>query len=247
MSWAYGIHAVEALLDEGPERIQEVWLVKSRKPGPARERVREKAEQAGVRFRLVDDAQLRRVVGEVNHQGVAARVSEFTYAEPESLLQVEGPAVLLVLDEVQDPHNLGAILRSAAGFGAAGVVIPRHRSAAVTPTVRKVAVGAEAHVAVAQVTNLARFLDDARSAGFWVYGLVGGAEQSLSSASMSDRAVLVLGSEGRGIRPNVLARCDVQVAIPLERIESLNVSVVAGVALWEWRRARVGAANLENG
>lgn len=247
MSWSYGIHAVEALLDESPDRVQELWFVRSRKPGAARERLREKAEQAGIRFRLVDGTRIGRVVGEVNHQGVAARISEFRYAEPEAILAPAEHALVVVLDQVQDPHNLGAILRSAAGLGAAGVVIPKHRSASVTATVRKVAVGAEQRVSVAQVTNVARFLDDAREAGFWIYGMAGDGATSLDGAELADRAVIVLGSEGKGIRPNVLSRCDVQVAIPMGEIESLNVSVAAGIAMWEWRRIRGGSKRAENG
>jgi 23S rRNA (guanosine2251-2'-O)-methyltransferase len=240
MAWVYGIHAVEELLEGEPGHVQEIWIVRSRKPGPARERVRTAAELQGVRFRMVDDAQLQRVVGDVKHQGVAARVAEFVYAEAETVLAAEGPAVVLVLDEVQDPHNLGAILRTAAGLGAAGVVIPRHRSASVTAAVRKVAVGAEQRIPVAQVTNLARFLEDARKAGFWIYGMVADGAESLGGASLAERTVFVMGSEGRGIRPNVAARCDVALRIPMGDLESLNVSVAAGIALWEWRRGKNG-------
>ena len=239
MSWSYGIHAVETLIDGTPDRVQEVWFVRSRRPGRARERIRDKVEAAGIRFRIVDDSRIRRVVGDVTHQGVAARIAEFTYAAADAILAAEGPSMVVVLDEVQDPHNLGAILRTAAGLGASGVVIPKHRSASVTATVRKVAVGAEQHVAVAQVTNLARFLEAARDAGFWIYGMAGGGGTELAGADMSERAVLVLGSEAKGIRPNVLAKCDAQLAIPIGEIESLNVSVAAAIAMWEWRRERV--------
>lgn len=238
MTWTYGIHAVEGLLSEATNDVQELWFVKSRKPGRARERLRETAERAGVRFRMVDDRTLSSVVGDVNHQGVAARVSEFVYADAETILAVEGPAVIVVLDEVQDPHNVGAVIRTAAGFGAAGVVMPRHRSASVTATVRKVAVGAEQRVPVAQVTNLARFLEASRDAGFWSYGLAADAEMSLESAPLADRTVLVMGSEGSGVRRNVMAKCDAALGIPMGELESLNVSVAAGIAMWEWRRSR---------
>ena len=238
MGWTYGIHAVEALLRESPDQIQELWFVRSRRPGAARERLREVAETEKVRFRMVDDRQLARAVGDVAHQGVAARSVEFEYTDESALLAVEGPSLVVVLDEVQDPHNLGAVIRTAAAFGATGVVIPRHRSATVTSTVRKVAVGAEHRVSIAQASNMARFLVDARDAGYWCYGLTGSGDTMLSSSDLSDRAVLVLGSEGRGVRPNVLDKCDVQVCIPIGEVESLNVSVAAGVAMWEWRRAR---------
>ncbi len=238
MGWAYGIHAVEGLLKGSPERIQEIWLVKSRRPGPARQRLRTLAEESGVRFRMVGDAQLRRAVGEVTHQGVGARVSDFAYADATTLLDAAGPALVVVLDEVQDPHNLGAVIRSALGLGASGIILPKHRSVGVTPAVSKVAVGAETSLPVAQVTNLARFLEHAREAGFWVYGATASGSEALGQVEFAERTVLVLGSERRGIRPNVASRCDVEVAIPLGEIESLNVSVAAGILMWEWARQR---------
>lgn len=238
MGWTYGIHAVETLLGERPEDVQEVWFVRSRKPGRARERVREMVEKVGVRFRIVDDRSVTKAVGDVTHQGVIARIADFEYADAAALLAVEGPATLVVLDEVQDPHNLGAIIRTCAGLEAAGVIIPRHRSASVTAAVRKVAVGAEQRVPVAQVTNIARFLEASQEAGFWSYAFAADGDEQLGSLEMSDRAVLVLGSEGRGVRRNVGAKCDVSVAIPMGEMESLNVSVAAGIALWEWRRSR---------
>ena len=144
----------------------------------------------------------------------------------------------LVLDEVQDPHNLGAVIRSALGLGASGIILPKHRSVGVTPAVSKVAVGAETSLPVAQVTNLARFLEHAREAGFWVYGATASGSEALGQVEFAERTVLVLGSERRGIRPNVASRCDVEVAIPLGEIESLNVSVAAGILMWEWARQR---------
>jgi len=236
MSWAYGAHTVESLLRESPESVEELWLVRSRKPSPARERVRALAERERVRVREVEDAALGRALGDVAHQGIAARVGEFSYADAPTLLKVDGPSVILVLDEVQDPHNLGAVIRSAAAFGVQGIVIPRHRSAAVTPTVRKVAVGAERRVPIAQVVNCTRFIEDAKAAGFWVYGAVVDAPTPLWSTDFSEKSVLVVGSEGRGVRPSVAAACDMTVGIPMVAAESLNVSVAAGVLLYEWRR-----------
>lgn len=246
MSWSFGVHAVEGLLSESPETVQEVWLVRSRKPSPARERLRGLAEDAGVRFRWVDDAALRKAVGpDAVHQGVAARVSEFEYADADEVLSHSGDALIVVLDEVQDPHNLGAVIRTCAALGAAAVVIPRHRSVGVTAVVRKVAVGAERRVAVCRVVNVVRFLEDARAAGFWSYAAVVEGGEASWSVSFARRSVLVLGSEGRGVRPLVRSASDVGVTVPMSSAESLNVSVACGVLVYEWARGtdRGGAEN----
>jgi len=243
MPWTYGIHPVEALLERVPETVMEVWLVRSNRPGEARRRVRDLAEGGGVRFRLVTDQQLRAVVGDVTHQGVAARVSEFQYADEERLLAEPGPGMLIVLDEVQDPQNLGSVLRSAHAFGARGVIIPRHRAASVTPAVQKVAAGASAGIAVARVTNLSRYLEAAREQDYWIYGAVVEGGAPAWATAFSSRAVLVMGSERSGIRPSVLERCDVHVTLPAGGMESLNVAVASGVMMYEWRRqVEAGAA-----
>jgi len=236
MSWTWGIHPVEALLDESPDRVQELWIVQSRRPGPARVRVRDRAQAANVRFRMVTDAQLRGAVGDVNHQGVAARVTEFEYADAEPLLEAEGPGLIVVLDEVQDPHNLGAVLRSARAFGARAVVIPKHRSASVTPAAIRVAAGAAETLPVARVTNLARFVEAARDHGWWSYATVVEGGEPLDRMPMADRAVLILGSERRGVRPGLLDVCDAKLTLPIDGVESLNVSVAAGIFVWEWAK-----------
>jgi 23S rRNA (guanosine2251-2'-O)-methyltransferase len=242
MSWMWGIHAVESMLNSSPESVDELWLVKSRKPGAARERVLDLAVAMGVRYRLVEDAQLRKAVGDVVHQGVAARASEFSYADPSELLAVGGPSCIVVLDGVQDPHNLGAILRTACGLGVTGVVIPRHRAASVTSTVRKVAVGAEQRIAVSQVANLSRFLEAAEKAEFWRYAAVSEGGEAIPGIELAERTVLVLGAESTGVRPNVRAHCDVSVTLPLSGVESLNVSVAAALMIYEWARPRLAAA-----
>lgn len=236
MPWTYGIHPVESLFEADADGVLEVWMVASRKPGPARERLRERIEKAGIRLRIVTDEQLRAAVGDGNHQGVAARTGEYEYADETSLLAEEGPGLVVVLDEVQDPHNLGAILRSARAFGVRGVVIPKHRAASVTAAVRKVAAGAASSIAVARVVNIARFLEDAREAGYWAYGAVAEGGERPTRVKLDGRCVLVLGSEQKGIRANVAERCDVKVTLPIEGVESLNVSVAAGVLIYEWAR-----------
>lgn len=239
MSWTTGIHAVEIAIEENRQDVAEVWLVKSDNPGAARRRIRQKAEDNGISIRFVSDDQMRRAVETVHHQGVAARVETFTYAEESSLYASPGePSLLVALDGVQDPHNLGAVLRSACAFGADGVVIPKHRAAGVTTAVRKVSTGAADRIAVSMVTNLAKFLERAKEHGYWVYGTVVDGGEPVGRVEFADRAVLVLGSEANGVRKGVQGRCDVEVTLPIVQMESLNVSVAAGVFLYEWRRQR---------
>lgn len=236
MSWTYGIQAAEAALREDPSEVREVWIVRGGREGSARARVRALARAAGVRCREVADEQLRGAVGDVVHQGVAVRLTEFSYADPEGLW---APAdrersLLVVLDRVQDPRNLGAVLRTAQAFGADGVVIPRHRAVGVTAAARKVAAGAAAVLPVARVTNLARYVEEAQRRGYWVYGAVAHGGESLRSVELSDRAVLVFGAESDGVREKLEERCDVRVTLGARGLESLNVSVAAGIFIWWW-------------
>jgi len=170
------------------------------------------------------------------HQGIAARVEPFPYLEPEALL--DSHTLLVALDEVQDPHNLGAIIRTAEGAGA-GVIIPRHRSAEITPAVVKASAGATEHAAVAQVRNLADFLGQAKAAGFWTYGTAASAAGSYSDQDYRYPTCFVMGSEGFGLGKRVGSLCDVMVNLPLVgEVESLNVSVTAGILLYEALRQR---------
>lgn len=233
--WTYGIHAVETVLENAAEDVLELW-VQTGDAGASRRRVRDAAEAHGLKIREVQPEELRRLLGDgANHQGVAALLSAFEYADPATILSKEGPQLIVVLDEVQDPHNFGAILRSAVGLGAAGVVIPKNRSVGVTPTVRKVSTGAVDQVPIARVTNLVRFMEDARDAGFWIYGTAVDEGEDVSSFSFAERAVLVFGSEGSGMRQLVQRSCDALVRLPLQDVESLNVSVACGIFLYAWR------------
>ena len=181
--------------------------------------------------------ELERLCGSPEHQGVVAEVDPYPYADPGSLLERER-ALVVALDQIQDPHNLGAICRSAEVAGAAGVVIPERRAAAVTPAVCKASAGAVEHLAVARVRNLADWLAEAKSAEAWIYGAASGAEWAYTEVDWSGRAVIVLGSEGEGLRPRVAAVCDELVSIPVRgRVDSLNVSVAAAVLLFEATRA----------
>ncbi|HEY1237209.1 MAG TPA: 23S rRNA (guanosine(2251)-2'-O)-methyltransferase RlmB [Solirubrobacterales bacterium] len=182
--------------------------------------------------------ELERFCGSPDHQGVVAEVDPYPYADPGSLLTPDD-ALVIALDQVQDPHNLGAVCRAAEVAGAAGVVIPERRAASVTAAACKASAGAIEHLPVARVRNLADWLAEAKEAGAWIYGASAGAERLYTDVDWSGRAVLVLGSEGSGLRPRVAGSCDELVSIPLAgRVESLNASVAAAVILFEARRQR---------
>jgi 23S rRNA (guanosine2251-2'-O)-methyltransferase len=193
---------------------------------------------AEARPRLQAERELSELAGTRDHQGVVARVEPFRYADAYELAKAERP-LLAVLDRVTDPHNLGAVCRSAEGAGATGVVVPAHGSAIVTPAVARASAGAIEHLPVAVVTNLARYLDEVKGPELWVYGAAGDAETTIWDADLSGGAALVFGAEGKGLRPLVRRSCDVLVSIPLAgNVESLNVSVAASLMLYEARRQR---------
>jgi 23S rRNA (guanosine2251-2'-O)-methyltransferase len=182
--------------------------------------------------------ELQRLCGSPDHQGVVAEVDPYPYADPNALLGKDD-ALILALDQVQDPRNLGAICRSAEFAGAAGVVIPERRSAEVTAVACKASAGAVEHLEVARVRNLADWLGRAKDAGFWIWGADAGAEQAPWDVDLGGPTVLVLGGEGKGIRPRVAAACDGLVALPRRgRIESLNVSAAASALVFEAVRQR---------
>jgi len=184
-----------------------------------------------------DPAELTRLAGSPDHQGVVAEVDPYPYADPTALLRAPD-ALVVALDQVQDPRNLGAICRSAEAAGAAGVVICERRAAAVTPAACKASAGAVEHLDVARVRNLADWLASAREGGAWVYGADAGAEAPYTSLDLSGRVVLVLGGEGGGLRPRVAAGCDVLTSIPTTgRVGSLNVSAAAAVLMFAASRA----------
>jgi 23S rRNA (guanosine2251-2'-O)-methyltransferase len=189
-------------------------------------------EGLGVSVIEASGEELERRAGSPDHQGVCAEVSEFRYADVRDLLGV-GDAVLVALDQVQDPQNLGAIARTAECAGASGLVIPERRAADVTAAVCKSSAGAVEYLPVARVRNLADFLGEAKAAGMWCYGADAAGSVAFDEVDWAGPVVLVLGSEGRGLRPRVAAACDALVSIPLRgRIESLSVSAAAAVLLY---------------
>ncbi|HWJ43608.1 MAG TPA: 23S rRNA (guanosine(2251)-2'-O)-methyltransferase RlmB [Solirubrobacterales bacterium] len=182
--------------------------------------------------------ELERLCGSPDHQGVVAEVDPYPYGDPVAMLRLEG-ALLVALDQVQDPRNLGAVCRSAEFAGAAGVVVPERRSASVTPVTCKTSAGAVEHLEVAHVRNLADWLAEAKQAGFWIWGADAEARQTPWQSDLTGPTVLVLGGEGKGLRPRVAAACDGLVALPQRgQVESLNVSAAATALLFEALRQR---------
>jgi len=186
--------------------------------------------------------ELERLCGSPDHQGVVAEVDPYPYADPGRLFEGDdGQGLVVALDQIQDPHNLGAVCRAAEVAGAAGVVIPARRAASITAAACKASAGAVEHLSVARVRNLADWLAEAKEAEAWVYGADAESERRYTEVEWTGRAVLVLGSEGKGLRQRVANTCDELVSIPIAgSIGSLNASVAAAVILFEARRQRAG-------
>lgn len=240
--WVVGLNAVASSIEHDAEHVREVLVEAGGKNARVTE-IEENARRKGIDVRRVSTQALDGVAGGVRHQGVAARYAAAkTWDENElaGLVEAaEGKALLLVLDGVQDPHNLGACLRSAAAAGATAVVIPKDKSATVNATVRKTSAGAADRLPVVAVTNLSRCLRDLQKLGVWIYGLAGEAETSLYAQDLRGNVALVLGGEADGLRRLTREHCDGLVKIPMPGdIESLNVSVAAGVTLFEAVRQR---------
>jgi 23S rRNA (guanosine2251-2'-O)-methyltransferase len=242
----YGLHAVRAVIDRAPERLLELWMAEPRQDVRARD-LRERAQAAGLKVQMVANESLAKLAGDVAHQGVVASVRPLKPWDEETLIaslnDVRGP-LLLVLDGVTDPHNLGACLRTADAAGVRAVILPKDRSASVDAVARKVAAGAAEFVPVVPVTNLARALGRLKQSGIWVVGTDGEAEQTLYAADLNRPLALVLGAEGEGMRRLTRDSCDFLVRIPMAgQVESLNVSVAAGIALFEAGRQRAAAGS----
>jgi 23S rRNA (guanosine2251-2'-O)-methyltransferase len=240
----YGVHAVAALLAQRPASIKKLLLARGAK-NTQLDALVEKTVAAGIAVQVLPRAELEAINPGARHQGVIAVVRATSYERsekslPEFLAALTEPALLLVLDGVQDPHNLGACLRTADAAGVHALIMPRDRAAGITPVVHKVACGAVESVPVFSVTNLARTLRGLRDAGIWIYGASGDAGEGLFSSDLQGPVALVLGGEGKGLRRLTREHCDHLLAIPMAgQVESLNVSVAAGVLLFEARRQRL--------
>jgi 23S rRNA (guanosine2251-2'-O)-methyltransferase len=229
-----GIHPVaEALRAKHPlDRL----VIAQGAGSPRLQEIIDLARRSGVPIRFEPRAAIDRLAGSSAHQGVVAMGAARKYAEFE---QVASSDMLVVLDGVEDPHNLGAIVRTAHAAGAGAILIPERRAASVTDVVAKAAAGAIEHLPIVRVTNINRTLEDLKERGFWIYGLDERGEQSYAEIEYASPTVLVLGGEGKGLHEQVRQHCDVLVRIPMAgKIGSLNVSVAAGVVLFEWKRRR---------
>ncbi len=236
----YGFHAVTARLRQNPASVEELFVDAARQDARARD-VLELAKTLGVRILQVDGKRLDGIAGGPRHQGIAARVTMVQQPRhvDEVLEGLQGDLLLLVLDGVQDPHNLGACLRVADAMGANAVIAPKDRAVGLTPTVAKVACGAAETVPYLTVTNLARALRDIKEYGVHIVGADGEADTELAHAKVGGSVAWVLGAEGGGLRRLTREHCDELVKIPMYgTVESLNVSVSAGICLYEVVRQR---------
>lgn len=242
--WIVGINPVEAVLTEGAARVRELWLQRDAN-NPRLAALAELARRQDIAVELRPRAALERIAGGARHQGIAAQCVAAPLSDerslPDLLAQAGRDALLLVLDGVTDPHNLGACLRSAAAAGVTAVLVPRDRAAGLTPVARRAAAGGAERVPLLQVGNLARSLAALKDAGVWLVGMDGGAPGAavLDALDLRGPLALVLGAEGEGMRRLTREACDHLARIPMAgAMESLNVSVAAGIALFEARRQR---------
>jgi len=238
----YGLHPVLEMLRGNPEAVRRVYIaekVADRKL----EEVVELAKAAGLEVTRIPRRELANRVGDAVHQGVALETTPFQFSEIEDLFALaasrdERP-LFLALDQVQDPHNFGALARSAYALGAHGILLPKNRSCPVTPTVLKSSAGAIAHIPVVKVTNLSRSLRDLKKQGMWVVGTVLEGAQPLGEIDFREAIVLVVGSEGKGLREKTAELCDFRARIPMAGdLGSLNASVAGGICLYEAARQR---------
>jgi len=239
----YGVNPVTEAL-RGSRRQPQEMLLQDGSRSARLEELEQAARKLNLQVRLCRRQELDKLVGHTNHQGVLLRVAPFPYLSIEELIavarQTERPVFFLILDGITDPHNFGAILRSADAAGCHGVIVAKDRSCPVTGVVEKSAAGALSHIPICQVTNLARLMDQLREENIWLYGLAGeeGAT-SLYDADLKSDLALIVGSEGSGLRPVIRKRCDLFLSIPMQGgVPSLNASVAAAVTMFEVVRQR---------
>ncbi len=240
----YGIHAVTRRLGRAPADCIELLCVEQ--PNARLRELIEAARAAGVAVSVESRARLAEICGSDKHQGCVLRTRDSAPVMDfrQCLEGIDADSLLLVLDGIQDPHNLGACLRTADACGVDAVIIPRDRAVKVNPTVRKVAAGGAESVAVIEVTNISRCLKELKQAGVWIYGTADTAESSLYQHDFRGPVALVMGAEGAGLRRLTMESCDYLVSLPMRgQVESLNVSVATGVCLYEILRSR---GNLES-
>lgn len=241
--WLYGLHAMQAVVENEPERLIELWVLKGR-DDERLTKVVNQARRFGVAVQFCNRKVLDDKVNGEQHQGIVARAKParvLTESDLDALIEKHDQPFLLVLDGVTDPHNLGACLRTADAAGVHAVVVPKDKSAGLTATARKVACGAAEVVPLIQVTNLSRTLKEMQQQGVWVVGTAGEATQSIYDVKLTGPMALVMGAEGKGMRRLTRENCDELVKLPMAgSVSSLNVSVATGVCLYEIVRQRQG-------
>lgn len=247
MRVVYGMNPVRELLRAGAEGLTELWLVEGGERPRAFADLERIARDHGAKVRAAPRPRLDRLAGVTQHQGIVAVVADYRYREVDDILaaarEAGRPPLLVLLDGVEDPHNLGAVVRSAHALGAHGVVIPRDRAASVTPSAAKASAGAVEHMAIARVTNLVRTIEELKEAGIWTVAAVPDGEKDLASVDLRSPTALVIGGEGQGVRPLVRKSCDHAARIPMAgRVGSLNASAAAAIALYEAARQRAETA-----
>ncbi|HLO86936.1 MAG TPA: 23S rRNA (guanosine(2251)-2'-O)-methyltransferase RlmB [Nostocaceae cyanobacterium] len=237
----YGRHPVLSAL-ESQRSLNRIWITSRLRYDPRFHALILQAKENGTVIDEVEPKRLDQITEGANHQGVAAQIAPYTYIELEDLIEkakaISDP-VIIVADGITDPHNLGAIIRTAEAIGAQGLVMPQRRAVGITSTVVKVAAGALENFPVARVVNLSRALEQLKEAGFWIYGTAATGSEALHTVNFSGPIVLVIGAEGEGLSMLTQRSCDVLVSIPLQgKTPSLNASVAAGMALYEIYRQR---------
>lgn len=240
--YLYGGHSVKELLENHARVITRLYLRDSLE-GHTLDGFRELAKRASVPVSVVGEKDIKRYVGgDVNDQGVIALVSEFPYADFDEFIEsvdiTSNPAIV-IMDSLEDPHNVGAVIRTAAGLGASAVIIPSGRQVSVTQTVFRVSAGAASHIPIIQAGSLTRALNQLKKKGFWLGALAKSDKQedSLLSHSFTAPTAFIVGNEGRGVRASVIKDADFTLSIPIsENIESYNASVSLAIVLWEWKR-----------
>ncbi len=245
MDVLYGLHPVEEALRAGSRRLESVCILRSRQDARL-QRVIDACRESGVRLRFEPKEQLNRLAGTEAHQGVVAVVAERSYSDLSDLLRPQGEHLfLLALDGVEDPHNLGALLRTADAAGVDGVLLPERRSAQVNATAAKVSAGAAEHVRIARVTNMVRSLEELKRNNVWCVGLDERGTQDYDTFDFHSHCVLVLGREGAGLHDLVRRTCDHLLRIPMAgQVASLNVSVAGAVVMYEAMRQRRQASRI---
>ena len=237
----YGKNPVKEAL-ESDQPINKIYIIKGKKT-PYISRLSQTARQKGIPVREVEKNKLQELAGDSGHQGVVAVLSQVSYGEIEDIFnrakeKNESP-LIAILDEIQDPHNLGAIIRSAEAFGFHGIIIPKNRATGLTETVTKTSAGAVVHIPVVRITNLARTIDELKEQGLWIAGTDHEAKEFFYEADLDRSLGIVIGSEGKGVRPLIKKKCDFMVSIPMVgKVNSLNASVAAAIVFCEARRQR---------